>query len=67
MFLKALKIFTMSMLLLSSQAFGWWMWTPGDTVDDSTQNGLTTGYHPDQPIYFSHKLHAGERQIDCNY
>ncbi len=25
------------------------------------------GYHPDQPIQYSHKLHAGEMGIDCQY
>ncbi len=25
------------------------------------------GYSPDQPIAFSHKLHAGQMQIDCKY
>jgi len=25
------------------------------------------GYEPNQPIPFSHKLHAGEMQIDCQY
>lgn len=29
--------------------------------------GLYQGYMPDQPIKFSHKLHAGENQIDCQY
>ncbi len=29
--------------------------------------GLKQDYQPDQPIKFSHKLHAGENQIDCNY
>ena len=37
---------------------GWW--TPGDTVDN-------VGYKPDQPIKFSHSLHAGEKQMDCQY
>ena len=46
---------------------GWWMWTPGDTVDDSMQNSLVAGYVPDQPLPFSHKLHAGDRQIACAY
>ncbi|MCY4443348.1 MAG: cytochrome c3 family protein [Proteobacteria bacterium] len=54
-------------LSISSQAYGWWMWTPGDTVDDSTQNTLVAGYMPDQPVPFSHKLHAGDRQISCEY
>lgn len=29
--------------------------------------GLKQDYQPDQPIKFSHQLHAGENQIDCNY
>lgn len=29
--------------------------------------GLTQEYQPEQPIKFSHKLHAGTNQIDCNY
>lgn len=27
--------------------------------------GVDKGYQPEQPIYFSHKIHAGEQQIDC--
>lgn len=29
--------------------------------------GRTQGYAPDQPIKFSHKVHAGDNQIDCRY
>ena len=29
------------------------------------RNGI--GYSPEQPIKFSHKLHAGDMQIDCKY
>ncbi len=29
--------------------------------------GRTPGYEPDQPIKFSHKIHAGENEIDCRY
>ncbi len=29
--------------------------------------GVHQGYKPKQPIAFSHKLHAGENQINCNY
>jgi len=29
--------------------------------------GIQQGYQPRQPIAFSHKLHAGEHQINCNY
>ena len=29
--------------------------------------GVQQGYAPKQPISFSHKLHAGDFEIDCNY
>lgn len=29
--------------------------------------GVSQNYQPEQPIKFSHKIHAGENQIDCNY
>ena len=29
--------------------------------------GIQQGYAPKQPIAFSHKLHAGQYEIDCNY
>jgi len=29
--------------------------------------GLKQGYQPTQPIAFSHKIHAGENQINCAY
>jgi mono/diheme cytochrome c family protein len=29
--------------------------------------GVAQGYQPEQPIAFSHKIHAGENGIDCNY
>jgi len=29
--------------------------------------GRQQGYSPDQPIWFSHKVHAGQNQIDCEY
>ena len=28
---------------------------------------VKTGYHPSQPINFSHKIHAGENAINCQY
>ncbi len=27
--------------------------------------GVYKGYKPEQPIYFSHKIHAGDNKIDC--
>ena len=29
--------------------------------------GVQKGYAPKQPIAFSHKIHAGQYEIDCNY
>ena len=31
------------------------------------QVGVDQGYAPVQPIHYSHKIHAGANQIDCNY
>jgi cytochrome c2 len=31
------------------------------------QIGIYTGYEPEQPIKFSHALHAGQNGIDCQY
>ena len=50
----------MCTFMVSRPAYSWWMWTPGDTVDD-------VGWKPTQPIPFSHKLHAGDKQIPCQY
>ena len=37
--------------------YGVWNWAMGI--------GVYKGYKPDQPIYFSHKIHAGDNKIDC--
>ncbi|TND09604.1 MAG: cytochrome c class I [Bacteroidetes bacterium] len=29
--------------------------------------GVWKGYHPDQPIKFSHRIHAGDNKISCQY
>jgi len=31
------------------------------------QVGVDQGYAPVQPIHYSHRIHAGENQIDCKY
>lgn len=36
-------------------------------IDGLVGIGITQGYAPTQPIAFSHKLHAGEYGINCNY
>ncbi|GAB3267726.1 c-type cytochrome [Larkinella harenae] len=37
------------------------------TFDGLYSVGVSQGYAPKQPIAFSHKLHAGQYQINCNY
>ena len=36
-------------------------------IDGLFTVGVQEGYAPTQPIAFSHKVHAGDFQIDCNY
>ncbi len=38
-----------------------------ETLDAAYGIGIHQGYAPEQPIKFSHKLHAGDNQINCNY
>lgn len=53
-----LVLMTVIFLLLSSAyyAYGWFM-----------QIGVDQGYAPLQPIHYSHRIHAGSNQIDCQY
>ncbi len=37
------------------------------TVVNATNLGRQQGYAPIQPINFSHKIHAGDNKIDCQY
>lgn len=37
------------------------------TVNRAINLGRQQGYQPDQPIKFSHAVHAGENKIDCQY
>lgn len=41
-------------ILATYGVWNWIMWI-----------GVYKGYKPEQPIYFSHKIHAGENKIDC--
>lgn len=45
-------------------AFGWQVKM---IVTDAIKLGRQQSYAPDQPIKFSHKVHAGENGIDCMY
>ena len=37
------------------------------TITAAIGVGRTKGYQPEQPIYYSHKVHAGTNQISCLY
>ena len=56
--LNLIAIFFTLVLLLSTAyfLFAWMM-----------QIGVDSGYKPIQPIEFSHKVHAGDNAIDCQY
>ncbi|WP_461305432.1 c-type cytochrome [Aureisphaera sp.] len=52
-------VLTTSIFLLLAAgyfAYGWMM-----------QVGVDQGYAPVQPIHYSHRIHAGVNEIDCNY
>ncbi len=36
-------------------------------VQEGIKLGRTQNYMPDQPVKFSHKVHAGQNKIDCQY
>lgn len=63
----AISLFLTLAANMSNTAYAWWMWTPGDSVGNSSQSLLTQGYQPKQPIPFSHRIHAGDRRIPCEY
>ncbi|WP_129718319.1 c-type cytochrome [Pedobacter sp. SYP-B3415] len=55
---KKFVLFFILCLVITLGSFGWMgMWN----------TGVHTGYQPAQPIKFSHELHAGTNQIDCQY
>jgi mono/diheme cytochrome c family protein len=55
---KKFIFFFILCLVVTLSTFGWMgMWN----------TGVHTGYQPEQPIKFSHELHAGVNQIDCQY
>ncbi|MGY6648629.1 c-type cytochrome [Wenyingzhuangia sp. IMCC45574] len=53
-----LKIFSVIILVFIGVYFGF-----GALMDV----GVDEGYQPVQPIAFSHKIHAGDNKIDCQY
>lgn len=55
---KFLKVVSTFMLILTVAYFGY---------GAMMSVGLDQGYQPIQPIAFSHKIHAGENKVDCQY
>ncbi|MBJ04966.1 MAG: cytochrome C [Flavobacteriales bacterium] len=51
-------VFASILIVFSGIKVGW---------DALSKVGVAQNYQPEQPIAFSHKLHAGEQGIDCNY
>lgn len=44
------------------------LWILGEwSIEFATGLGRQQNYQPDQPIWFSHKVHAGQNKIDCEY
>lgn len=54
---KFVVLFVLGLIVLVAKA-GW---------DTAMSVGVYTGYEPEQPIKFSHQVHAGANKIDCNY
>ena len=54
----ALVIIIVHVFVLALVVIGW---------QSLSKIGITQNYKPAQPIEFSHKVHAGEQGIDCNY
>ena len=46
-------------VILGSVVFAVWYWASPEFTD--------VGYAPEQPVPFSHKLHAGDLGLDCRY
>lgn len=62
-FLRKIKLKVIPVLVLLG-AFGWQVKM---IATDAIRLGRQQDYAPDQPIKFSHKVHAGENGIDCMY
>lgn len=55
-------IASLVVILAFTAAFGGWFF-----MYANTEIGVQQGYAPTQPINFSHKIHAGDHEIDCKY
>ena len=53
------KVFIAAMSIIVMGIVGWWLTEGGIGL------GRQEGYEPQQPIFFSHRVHAGLNQISC--
>lgn len=60
--------FTIIFILLNWLGLvGFWALNDIGVYGGFKKDGKVTGYMPDQPIAFSHKLHVGQNKIECTY
>ena len=62
-FLRKVKLKLIPVIIILG-AFGWQVKM---VATDAMRLGRQKDYAPDQPVKFSHKVHAGENGIDCKY
>lgn len=62
-----IKAFVTSNAFLGSVVFVFTLLVLKTLIDGAFTIGVQQGYQPTQPIAFSHQLHAGQYEIDCQY
>ena len=55
------KVFIAMAVIIAFIAAGYWI------VNGAVEMGRQQNYQPEQPIFYSHKVHAGINQINCLY
>jgi len=64
---SGLTTFTQNKAVRSASVWFFILMATKATLDGMYGIGIQQGYAPKQPIAFSHKLHAGQYKVDCNY
>lgn len=63
LFFNKIKYKTIPTIIL----LGAFSWQAKMISEDAIHLGRQPGYAPDQPVKFSHKIHAGDNNLDCKY
>ena len=61
------KMFSAAFALIALSALGFWVFGQTPAAAPIKANIPFGKYAPEQPINYSHKLHAGDLQIDCKF